>query len=348
MNDQDYQERKKRSPKQIALIVLCAVLGVIFSVLLIVTIYFEVMMGRINREVDNSTMSAEEYQEYLDSQKETADPEYTGATVNPEDVDWGETAATEPPKDEILNILLIGQDRRPGEGRTRSDAIMLCTLDLHEKTLAVTSFMRDMYVQIPGYQDDRINSCYPLGGMKLLDDCLCTNFGIHVDGNVEVDFGGFAAVIDAVGGVELDLTQAEAQHLNGKYGWNLPAGTSILNGEQALGHARNRDIGNSDFERTNRQRKVINALLEKCKTLSVLELHDLLSQVLPMITTDLSNSEIMDYASDVFPIVSEITMDSLRIPADQTYQYANIGGKEVLLPDLEANRQILEDRNVKG
>ena len=334
--------KKQKTPKQIGLTVLCWVLGIVLVVLLGGTVYIESMLGMINRDVDNSTMSYEEYQEFLNSQTETADPNFEGEEMHPDDVDWGSGGDMVENSKDIINILLIGQDRRPGEARQRSDAMILCTVNKLNRSLTLTSLMRDMYVQIPGYQDNRINVCYPLGGMKLLDDCLKKNFGIQVDGNIEVDFGGFAGIIDAVGGIDMELSQSEANHLNREYGFSLQTGMNHLNGEEALEHARNRSIGNSDFERTNRQRKVLNAVFDQVKNLSIPQLQNLLNTVLPMITTDLTNRQIMSYASDVFPLLPSLTVNSLRIPADGKFQYATIRGMSVLVPDLDGNRSLLQ------
>ena len=341
------QKLKHMTSKQIALSILCGVLAVILLIMLGATIYLESMLNRINREVDDSTMSSEEYDAFLNSQTETVPHDFTGETIHPDDVQWEENSELIAHGKNYINILLIGQDRRPGEGRQRSDAIILCTVNKKDGSVTMTSFMRDMYVQIPGYQDDRITACYPLGGMKLLDECIEKNFGIRVDGNVEVDFDGFAGIIDAMGGVDIELTDAEARYLNGYYHWNLSSGLNTLNGEQALGYARNRSIGNSDFERTNRQRKVVNALIERSRSLSLKQIDSLLKELLPMVTTDLTNSQIMGYAADVFPMLKNISVVSQRVPADGMFQSAMIRGMDVLLPDLEASRQMLKDTLAK-
>ena len=91
----------------------------------------------------------------------------------------------------IKSILLIGQDKREGQSRQRSDSMILATLDKDQKTISLTSFMRDLYVAIPGYSSTRINAAYAYGGMDLLDETLTQNFGVEIDGNVEVDFEVF-------------------------------------------------------------------------------------------------------------------------------------------------------------
>lgn len=347
-------EGKRHSRKRTLLIVLCVLLALILGLMLAGTIYLQSMMNLIGRtDADGyTTMSAEEYEQWLKEQQGTLDPGFTGEVLDPTDVSWGE--ATEPieQSEGVINILLIGQDRREGEGRARSDAMILCTINKSTKTLTMTSFMRDMYVQIPGYHDNRINASYELGGMKLLDACLEKNFGVQVDGNVEVDFTKFMDIIDMLGGVDMELTRAEANYLNSRGNWdvndstagqwNLKAGKNHLTGEQALAYSRIRYVGNGDFGRTERQRKVLTALLDKTKGLSILELNNLLQKMLPMLTTDMSNAQILGYALEVFPMLSDLEMVTQRVPADGTFSDAVINEMMVLKVDLEANRKLLQ------
>lgn len=345
------ENKKKRSAKRNFLIALCVVLSVILVALIAAAIWLDSTLGLIGREVDNSQMSASEYEEFLKDLQGEEDA--TGVTIDPNDINWDPSSGILESSDAIINILLIGQDRREGEGRQRSDAMILCTLNLQTKTLTLTSFMRDMYVQIPGYYDNRINTCYMIGGMDLLDECLEKNFGVAVDGNVEVDFGGFMDVIDLVGGVDMELTAAEAEYLNRRGNWdvddttagqwNLKEGMNHLTGEQALAYSRVRNVGNGDFGRTERQRKVLNALLEECNSMSIPELNELLREVLPLLTTDMTNAEIIGYAMKLFPMLTDMKVNNQRIPADGTYRDASINGMSVLVPDLSDNRKILSE-----
>ena len=328
--------KKKLTKKQKVLVVLCCVLAVILLLMIAGTAYMESMFGLINRDRDDSTLSREEYEALMqDWQNEDGDS--TNPSLDPDSVDWGNNATLLENSDDVLNILLIGQDRRPGQGRQRSDAMILCTINTKTKTLTMTSFMRDLYVQIPGYWDDRINACYVLGGMELLDECLKVNFGVQVDGNVEVDFGGFEDVIDLLGGVDIELTGAEANYMG------LREGMNHMNGNQALTYSRIRYIGNGDFGRTNRQRTVLSAVVEKCKTMSLTQLNSLIKEILPMVTTDMSNVEILNYLIKLFPMLGDMEIINQRIPVDGAYTNNSIRGMSVLVPDLEANRQVLKD-----
>ena len=255
--------------------------------------------------------------------------------------------------DEIINILLIGQDARAGESRQRSDSMILCTINLHTNTLTMTSFMRDMYVEIPGYDPNRINAAYQLGGMGLLDLTLLKNFGVVVDYNIEIDFDGFMKAVDIVGGVDVELTQAEANYLNSRGNWDvdnstagqwsLQAGVNHLTGEQALAYCRVRAVGNADFGRTDRQRLVLNKILDKCKSLSMRQLDSLLKEVLPLVSTDMNSKQIDKYVMELLPLLSKLDSEQLRVPADGAYYDDVVGGMQVLVPDLAKNKAALSD-----
>lgn len=344
---------KKKSAKKGLLIALFVFLAIVLVAVILTVIYMESLLSMINKADDEvlATMSDAEYQALMDSMRETIPEDYTGSVMDPEDVDWGEEQEIIESSDDIINILLIGQDRRAHEGRSRSDTMILVTVNKPAKTLTLTSFMRDMYVQIPGRDDNRINVPYLVGGMKLLDSTLRTNFGVIVDANVVVDFYGFIDIVDMMGGVDIELTAAEANYMNENFSWdvddglddnwNLTEGLNHLNGSQALSYARMRKIGNSDFQRTERQRLVISKLIEKAKSLSVSELNVLLQHALPMITTDMEDTEILNYALELFPMLPELEVGTLRIPVAGSYESTYIDGMAVLVPDLWWNRSVL-------
>lgn len=339
--------KKKVDGKRVALIILCIFLALVLAALILVAVG-QYYLGLINRDVDDSTMSNEEYEQWLQDQTEVATG--TAPEIDPEDVTWQDQYIEQ--GKHIINILLIGQDRREGEGRQRSDSMILCTVNTETKTLTMTSFMRDLYVQIPGYSPNKMNACYQIGGMDLLDACLETNFGVTVDGNVEVDFSGFMDVVDMMGGVDIELNQSEANYLNRRGNWDvddstagtwhLTEGMNHLTGEQALAYSRIRYVGNGDFERTERQRKVLSAMVEQSRNLSIPQLNGLLQAALPLLTTDLSNQEIIGYAAKVFTILPDLKIDTQRVPADGTWEYAVINNLDVVrMFDVETNVDML-------
>lgn len=273
---------------------------------------------------------------------ETQTAETVSATdnvLNPEDIEWNGDEFEALNNDGLVNILLIGQDKREGESRQRSDAMILCSFNPETNKLSMISFLRDLYVQIPGYEDNRLNAAYAYGGFDLLKETLALNFGITVDGCLESDFEGFKKIIDTVGGVDIELTSAEAEIV----GNGATEGVCTLNGEQSLTYARIRKI-DSDFQRTARQRKIMGAVFEKAKTYTLSELAMFFSEILPLMATDMTDDEIMTLAMTLASSFSEIEISSYTVPAEETYKNAMIRGMAVLVPDLyEIKKLIFEE-----
>lgn len=246
-------------------------------------------------------------------------------------------------EERVINILLIGQDRRAGETRARSDAMILCTFHTGSNTLTMTSFLRDLWVQIPGYGDNKLNAAYVAGGMKLLNETLEKNFGVHIDGNVEVDFQQFTQIIDMLGGIEIELRADEAKYLNRALNSkDLTSGVQTLNGQQALCYARIRSLdSDGDFSRTGRQRKVLEALICKYRGAGVKTALTLLDDILPMVTTDMTKVQIVGYCWDLLPMLSSMEIVSQRIPAEGTFTTPVIRNMSVLLADMDAARKML-------
>ena len=244
----------------------------------------------------------------------------------------------------VINILLIGQDETPGGGPARSDSIILCTFNKGTKQLTMTSFLRDLYVSIPGFGSNRINAAYAFGGMELLDRTLEENFDVQVDANVEVDFAQFSEIVDALGGVEIQLRADEAKVIREETGTEISEGLQRLNGDQALTYARIRKLdAEGDFGRTSRQRKVLSAVLDRYKTADLKTILSLVDELLPMVNTDMKPMKMMKYAVELFPVLSEVQVVSQHIPAEGTYENRRINEMSVLVADMEATRQLLHD-----
>ena len=245
----------------------------------------------------------------------------------------------------LINILLIGQDAREGEtqSQARSDSMILCTYNKNTRHMTMTSFLRDLYVPIPGHGSNRINAAYNYGGASLLQKTIDQNFNIAIDGCIEVDFSHFSDIIDSMGGVEIDLRQDEADEINRQTGSSLTEGCHLLDGFQALTYSRIRSLDlDGDFSRTNRQRKLISALADSLRGSSIKELTPLISNILPMIATDLSRGQLLLYAVEILPHLSQMEILSQRIPAEGTFTDKTIDGMAVLDADIEAQRQYLQ------
>jgi LCP family protein required for cell wall assembly len=285
--------------------VLCIILGVILALLLGLTIAVNAILNQIPRyDPVEETISEEEIQQIIE---ETDPPEVLAGLeeIPVEEVIMPEPAEVIEKPDYIYNILLIGQDARPGEGRQRSDSMILCTINTEKKTLMMTSFLRDTYVDIPDFrdrtfEDNRLNACYAFGGVELLNNAMELNFGIEIDHNIEVDFTGFERIVNTLGGVYIYLTQAEANIVGG----GAIAGMNLLNGAQALSYSRIRSL-DSDFGRTNRQRTVLLSMYDSIRRLSPEQISSLVNVLLTIVTTDMTNTDIVKYVVEFVPLLPD-------------------------------------------
>lgn len=335
--------KQKQSPRR-RLPIWATTLIVLFScILLLILLAFvavNVVLSKISRpELEQSYITESELTALdLKEAVENHGGDTVYPTLDPSEIQW--TPARDIDEAQLVNILLIGEDARPGETRSRSDSMILLSFNRDTGNITMTSFLRDLYVQIPGYQDNRLNAAYAFGGMELLDETLKINFGITVDANLSVNFDGFSQIIDLLGGVSIELSQGEADILG------LSPGMQQLDGDSALSYARIRSL-DSDFGRTARQRKVLRALFDGFKSTSLGQANSLINDLLPMITTDMTNMEIISYAAELIPMLSGATLSSCTIPADNTYTYNTIREMAVIVADFDANRSILQQALTK-
>jgi LCP family protein required for cell wall assembly len=370
------KKKKKKAWKKVLLIIVIVFLSLLLIAVAAVGFYMNHLLDRITPydPSNDATISYEDAEQLLqdDPELEEVAPDDTEDLPNLEDLtipdhpvlDLPETTQpqtpqiTEPPLppvnwDNVVNIMLVGQDRLPGQGRQRSDAMILVTFNKTKNTITLTSFMRDQYVKIPGYKNNKMNAAYAYGGMSLLNKTMETNFSVHVDGDVEVDFNNFQKLIDMLGGVDIKLTSKEAKYLNETYvwygsKWEVKSGMNRLDGEQALAYSRIRKI-DSDYRRAERQRKVISSLIQRYKSLPVSEMLSLLEDVLPLVTTNMSKSEIVGYAMELAPMLAGAEIDTMRIPLDGTFRQGRVRVRAGLAAwfqydiDFSANRKALRE-----
>lgn len=270
-------------------------------------------------------------------------------------IDKNKNSAEELYSPNVYNLLLIGTDSR-GSDRGRSDAMILASINTKTKKIVLTSFLRDIYLYIPSVGNNRINASYAFGGPSLLMKTLKQNFGVTVDNYAQTDFFSFIKIIDALGGVTINVTADEIKHINknlveinklqgqstSKYKLSQSqAGSIKLNGSQALAYARIRYIG-TDFGRTERQRKVLSALMNSFKSASVSQLTSLLSSVLPLVKTDLKQSDILKLISNS-GAYAKYSITSQSIPANGTFSFVTINKMSVISINFEKNRKLLKD-----
>lgn len=263
--------------------------------------------------------------------------------------------ADQPMKEEgVTNILLIGNDSRVNGEDGRSDAMILVSISNQTKTIYMTSLLRDIYVDIPGHESNRLNAAYAFGGPELLLETIKQNLDIEVNRYVQVNFQAFANLIDAVGGVELELTNDEVQLVNAylnEYNMleNRPIDTDYLpadasgllhlNGPQALAYSRNRYIG-SDFGRTERQRKILEAVFHQLPSSVLTNSGEMIDGILPNLTTNISKSECYALSLEAPKLLTYELMQA-SIPIEGSYQNVTIRKMSVLQVDFEKNKEFI-------
>lgn len=252
--------------------------------------------------------------------------------------------------EDIFRILLIGVDSKENDIRGRSDVMILFDINPKTKKIVMTSLLRDIYVDIPGHKSNRLNAAYALGGAKLLTQTISKSFGIEVDKYVIINYWMVRDVVDALGGVDVDVTKEELDQINhnlneqnglmsNPYGTDHLPESSIgkihLNGNQALAYARIRKA-DSDFGRTSRQREIVSASIEKVKKLGIFEINDMLNQFLPRVTTNLTEKDVVNLLLMALKR-KDYSIESMALPVDGTWKYATIDGKAVIKIDFAAN-----------
>jgi len=275
--------------------------------------------------------------------------------INPDTIVWPDHPGYGRHEEGVYNILLLGEEAiGSGNARGRTDLIIIATLNKNQKSIKLTSLMRDMLVQIPGYKDNKLNSAYEKGGIDLLYETIALNFNIRLDGCVLVNFENFEKIVDYLGGLEITLTKSEAKYLNStnyisnpKYR-NVVPGKQLMNGNQVLGYARIRKRAaitgnNNDYGRTDRHRIILNAIFDKYKTKSEMELVSIMFKVLPLVKTDI-DSKTFEKLISTFIQMGTMEIEQLRIPADGTFtDNVKVRGMDVLIPDLDKNIKILHE-----
>ncbi len=335
---------KKRVGRVIKYVVLPLLLLLTAFVILINTDYGRSLIIRLIGNYSYGKL------EYVEPDQETAISEDTG---RPEQ-DNRETDVIEAKN--ISNILLLGMETFNGAENT--DTMIIASIDSDNNIIKLTSLMRDLYVEIPGHSNGKLNSAYSRGGISELYATIEKNFGITMEGYVLVDFKDFEQVIDYIGGIDLALTQKEANYLrttnyisNPAYR-NVVAGTQHMNGNQVLGYCRIRKVPteteHDDFGRTQRQRIVLEKIFEKMKSKNLIQLGIIMNNILSNIDikTDITKSKYNEYLQQAANL-KKSKINTLRIPSDNSYTNESYSGryvKDVLVPKSweDTRKQIYE------
>jgi len=332
--EQSKQPKKKRGLK-IFLIVLAVILVIAGAAAAAGAIYYNRMMNKMNIiELPEDTYVYTEETQLTEATEAAADATETVQVTE------ATTVVTEPPKataEDIINILVVGQSSRAGEESRMADTTMVVSVNTFDGTITVFSVLRDSYVKLPDYKGHvcgraKFTVCYGLGyqwggiagAMEMTNICMRDNFGVEVDHNIEIDFESFTRVVDLLGGIEIELTEAEAKYLNEDdlyVRYDVQPGLQYLDGMAALSYARMRKAegdNDSDIKRSARQRLVIEKLLDKVRGLSLAELQSVADTLLPEITTTMTPGDVVEILARVMPVFKDLKIVGATIPYDKT------------------------------
>ena len=299
-----------------------------------------IVTGTINSVGESDTVSnVDEYEDYLKDQLK----------------DYADIMASK----EVYNVLLVGEDLRDTAegGRGNTDVMLLVSVNRETKKIVLTSFMRDIYIYIPGYWSDKLNSAYSKGGASLLKDTIERNFGVKIDNYVIVNFYTFIQIVDILGGIEADVTQVMVDEMrNPMMEQNMylgnpstqdllsTAGHYNLNGNQALGYARIRYNVGDDYGRTARQREVIQKMIEKSRDMDLGQMKDILDKVTEgdNVRWDLSKEDVLSLLTNAVDYYRNYEIQQIQVPASGTFTTQTIRTMDCLCPDFAANTEILQ------
>lgn len=243
---------------------------------------------------------------------------------------------------DVYNILLMGVDQAETDGSSRSDSMILLSVDSAHGQLKLTSFMRDMYVTVPGYGQTKLTHAHMYEGPSLTADTIELNFGVRIDAYAKIGYDFFIDLVNGVGGVTIDeIDETEARALAEEWVYVEPGKNIHLTGEQAIKYVRIRHW-QSDFARTQRQRKTIGLIVEQAKKLPPTRLLALAKDLAGKIECTVPKAELASLALKTLPCLRGEILQQ-QIPADGTWEDGWRDSLMVLLVDFDANRQILKD-----
>ena len=338
--------KRRKRPGKIILIIVAVLLVLVIGAIIAGVVYYNSVLGKMNHvevpKIQYTTAPTDLLADPTDAETEAAE------TTEPVP-----TETTEPPhvasSEDYINILVVGQASRAGEtanSERMADTAIICTINTYEKTLTLTSLLRDSLVRPPNFKGHefgkiKLTTVYHLGSyyskgeiagsMELMNLTLFSNFGVEIDHNFEVDFDMFIKVIDLMNGVTVNLTQEEADYLNANDAWvcyDVQPGWFHLDGSGALCYARMRKAegdNDSDIKRTARQRHLIESIIFGLKQLSLSEINAIVDEIMPMITTSMTPAEITDLVVKLLPMLPELKIQTGgTCPVQGTYKGAEV------------------------
>ncbi|HJC92078.1 MAG TPA: LCP family protein [Candidatus Mediterraneibacter excrementigallinarum] len=267
--------------------------------------------------------------------------------VDPDDVDptsdQVQIAREDQKDDDVVNVLLVGSDSRdPNAEMGRSDTMMLVSFNKAEEKATVISFLRDSLVEIEGYGQSKLGHTFAYGGVGLTINTINEQFDLDIQDYIIINFENLVGIIDELGGIQVTLTEEEAEYYRENGMPDIQAGDVTLTGSQALAHARNRSLDN-DFGRTRRQRSVLYGIYNKVRqNRDPQAIMSLITYCMGEVSTNMSVTELYDIAMDVLSI-EHLRTQQAAVPQDGTYEFGTYDGMSVIEFDLEANKEYIQE-----
>lgn len=267
--------------------------------------------------------------------------------VDPDDVDptsdQVQIAREDQKDDDVINVLLVGSDSRdPNAEMGRSDTMMLVSFNKAEEKATVISFLRDSLVEIDGYGQSKLGHTFAYGGVGLTINTINEQFDLDIQDYIIINFENLVGIIDELGGIQVTLTEEEAEYYRENGMPDIQAGDVTLTGSQALAHARNRSLDN-DFGRTRRQRSVLYGIYNKVReNKDPQAIMSLITYCMGEVSTNMSVTELYDIAMDVLNI-EHLKTQQAAVPKDGTYEFGTYDGMSVVEFDLEANKEYIQE-----
>lgn len=263
---------------------------------------------------------------------------YAGQQLAKDSTIAKEEFAGDVPEGGVTNYLVMGVDSR-GEERSRTDTMMLVSWNRDTDKIKLVSFMRDIYAEIPGHQNYKLNTAYYLGGVQLAKETISSMFDVPIHHYALVDFKNFESLIDilAPDGVEIDVEKDMSKNIY----MELKKGVQQLNGQQLLGYARFRMDGEGDFGRVRRQQQVIEALKDQVLSVSSIpKLPKLVGATQGYIATDINSAEQLTTVMRV--ATSGVAIEKMTVPQEGMFSYKSYPqAGSVLEIDREKNVEAL-------
>ncbi|MCR4593495.1 MAG: LCP family protein [Clostridiales bacterium] len=331
-----YSNSPKPREKKTTLKITALVLAIVLAIVLVIAFVIAAFFGDIDSLLGSITQGKEiKENEFIDSENLFSDANQ-------------------------VNILIIGVDAREGDTISRSDTMMLVTVDFVNKQIKLTSFLRDSYVDLAcknengkEYGMNKLNAAYAYGGVQACIDTLELNFKVEIPYYVIVDFKIFETIVNDLGGLDIEVTDKEARYINSQdemtdyekaaFPEKIEGGMNHFDGTQTLWYARIRKC-DSDFYRTKRQRKVIKIATDKAREMDLDTLESIAEKVMPMLVTNMTQKQMTDLGlKAVGSGIFSWGIAQHQIPADGTWKNSSKSVGAVLEMDLDENARLLRE-----